>query len=60
MQEIGFARNFCIYAVPYLTLPLRYDAPLLCVAIAFASALLVNKAGASLVVFRASQPLGRI
>ncbi len=59
VQGIGFACNFGIYAVLYLTLPLSYDAPLLCLAIASAAALLVNYAGASLVVFRASQPLGR-
>ncbi len=59
VQGIGFACNFGIYAVLYLTLPLRYDAPLLCLAIASGAALLVNYAGASLVVFRASEPPGR-
>ncbi len=56
VQGVGFACNFCIYTALYLTLPLRYDAPLLCLAVSSAAALVVNYAGASLIVFRTSEP----
>ena len=60
VQSVGFACNFSVYAALYFTLPLRYDAPLLCLAVASAAALAVNYAGASLVVFRTNGPPGRV
>ena len=56
VQGLGFACNFGIYTVLYLALPPRYNAPLLCLAVASLIALTVNYAGASLVVFRTKAP----
>ena len=52
VQGLGFLCNFGVYSLLYLALPPRFNAPLLCLAVASAVALLVNYVGASLVVFR--------
>ena len=52
VQGVGFACNFGLYTLLYLTLPEPYSSPLPCLAVASAAALAVNYAGASLIVFR--------
>lgn len=52
VQGLGFLCNLGVYSLLYLTLPPRFNAPLLCLAVASAVALMINYVGASLVVFR--------
>ncbi len=53
VQGLGFLCNLGIYTLLYVTLPRPFNAPLSCLVVASALALVVNYAGARLVVFRA-------
>lgn len=53
VQGLGFLCNLGIYTLLYVALPQPFNAPLFCLVVASAFALLVNYAGARLVVFRA-------
>lgn len=55
VQGVGFACNFSIYTVLYLTLPSPYNLPLACLMVASGAALAVNYAGANLLVFRSNR-----
>lgn len=52
VQGLGLACNVAVYAGCYLLLPRPLNAPLFCLAAASGSAMLVNYAGTSRVVFR--------
>ncbi len=52
VQGVGFIFNLGVYSAAYLLLPAPLNAPVLSLAYASALALLVNFAGARLVVFR--------
>ncbi len=52
VQGLGFACNLVIYTLLFLGLPKPLNAPILCLACASAVALVVNYAGARLLVFR--------
>lgn len=56
VQSLGFACNFAVYSALLLVVPPPWNAPIACLAVASAAALVVNYVGAKLVVFRAAAP----
>ena len=54
VQSLGLACNVAVYSACYLLLPGSLGAPLVCLAAASAASMLLNYAGASRVVFRAT------
>lgn len=56
VQGVGFLCNYAIYSLLYLTLPPPLNAPLLCLTVASAAALIVNYLGVSRLVFRGAAP----
>ncbi|RYC30250.1 GtrA family protein [Lichenibacterium minor] len=53
VQSLGLACNMAVYTACYLLLPRPFGTPLVCLAAAAGTAMLINYAGASRVVFRA-------
>ena len=54
VQSLGFLCNLSIYSALYLLVPPPWNAPLACLAVASALALVINYLGAKLIVFRAA------
>ncbi|RYC28823.1 GtrA family protein [Lichenibacterium minor] len=54
VQGLGFVCNLSIYSALYLLVPPPWNAPLACLAVASAFALVINYLGAKLIVFRAT------
>ena len=54
VQGLGFLCNLSIYSALYLLVPPPWNAPLACLAVASALALVINYLGAKLIVFRAA------